>query len=189
MAAGRAGGHPVTPGDEDVDDSRRSHSGINIALYAITLLLACACVVGAVKVVRTHHDEQVAVVDQERYGDVLAAATTEAEAFINIRYDDAQTSIDKVAAGATGDFRKQYDSSTKGVLDVLKQSRSVMDGKVIWAGVVDVDKDSATVIAATAGTVANTKTGNKPVVRNFRLQLDLVYEGGHWLTSDLQFVG
>lgn len=185
MAAGRPGGHPVSaPGE-----GRRSDAGVNIALYASTLLLACACVVGGVKVVGTHGEEQRAAVDQERYGDVLAAATTESEAFINIRYDDAQSSIDKVAAGATGDFRKQYDTSTKGVLEVLKQSRSVMDGKVLWAGVVDVDKDSATVIAATAGTVANTQTGNKPVVRNFRLQLDLVYVDGAWLTSDLQFVG
>jgi Mce-associated membrane protein len=189
VAAGRPGGHPVTHADENVDASPRSHAGVNIALYVLTLLLACACVVGAVKVVGTHDDQQVALVDQERYGDVLSAATTEAEAFINIRYDDAQSSIDKVAAGATGDFRKQYDTSTKGVLEVLRQSRSVMDGKVIWAGVVDVDKDSATVIAATAGTVANTKTNNKPVVRNFRLQLDLVYVDGDWLTSDLQFVG
>ena len=63
-----------------------------------------------------------------------------------------------------------------------------MDGKVLWAGVVDVDKDSATVLAATTGTVANNSTQNKPIVRNFRLQLELVYEDGKWLTRDLQFV-
>ncbi|MCW2792419.1 MAG: hypothetical protein JWO76_1517 [Nocardioides sp.] len=184
VAAGRSGGNSVTP-----PEPSRSHTSVNVVLYAVTLLLACACVVGAVKVVGTHGEERRAVVDQERYGDVLSAATTEAEAFINIRYDDAQASIDKVAAGATGDFRKEYDTSTKGVLEVLEQSKSVMDGKVIWAGVVDVDKDTATVIAATTGTVANTKTGNEPVVRNFRLQLDLVYVDGAWLTNDLQFVG
>jgi Mce-associated membrane protein len=189
VAAGRPGGHPVTPAEESVDDHRRSHAGVNIALYAVTLLLACACVVGAVKVAGTHDDDQVALVDQERYGDVLAAATTEAEAFINIRYDDAQSSIDKVAAGATGKFREQYDTSTKDVIEVLEKKRSVMDGEVIWAGVVDVDKDTATVIAATTGTVANTNTDNKPIVRNFRLQLDLVYVDGAWLTNDLQFVG
>ena len=80
----------------------------------------------------------------------------EAEAFINIRYDDAQASIDDVVAGATGDFQEQYTSRTDDVIELLQQNKSVMDGKVLWAGVVDVDKDSATVLAATTGTVANT---------------------------------
>jgi Mce-associated membrane protein len=119
---------------------------------------------------------------------VLTAARTEAEAFINIRYDDAEASIDEVVAGATGDFRDQYAKSTDSVVQVLKESESVMEGEVVWAGVVDVDKDSATVLAATSGTVANKQTGGKPVARHFRLRLDLVREDGEWLTDDLQFV-
>lgn len=176
-------------GDQPVTEASRSAVRLNVALYVAVLLLACACVVGGVMVVRQHGDRSSAAAEQERYGAVLAAATAEADAFINIRYDDAQTSIDKVAAGATGKFREQYATSTKGVIQVLTQAKSVMDGHVLWAGVVDVDHDSATVIAATAGTVANVQSGNKPVSRNFRLQINLVYQDGKWLTSDLQFVG
>ena len=181
VAAGRAGGPTVTP-----DPTSRVR--LNIALYVLALVVACACVVGGVVTWRTHDDRSSDAAEQERYGDVLASATAEAEAFINIRYDDAQQSIDEVAAGATGEFREQYASSTDGVIEVLEENRSVMDGEVLWAGVVDVDNDSATVIAATTGTVSNNQTDNKPVVRNFRLQLDLVLEDGRWLTRDLQFV-
>ncbi len=67
---------------------------------------------------------------------------------------NAQESIDAVAAGATGDFAKQYDTSTKDVVKILTQAKSVMEGKVLWAGVVDADSDSASVIVATSGTVA-----------------------------------
>jgi len=161
----------------------------HIALYVATVILACLCVVGGFLVWRTHQADERAQAEQERYGDVLAAATDEAEAFINIKYDDAQGSIDRVAEGATGEFKKQYSNSTKGVLQVLKQEKSSMEGKVLWAGVVDADQDSATVIAATSGTVANRQTNNQPVARNFRLRLDLVREDGRWLTNDLQFVG
>jgi Mce-associated membrane protein len=181
VAAGGPGGGPVK---RAASLSRRT-----IALYVATVLLACVCVVGGVMAWRTHENRERAQAEQERYGDVLAAATDEAEAFINIRYDDAEESIDRVAEGATGEFKKQYSSSTEGVLKVIKQERSVMDGKVLWAGVVDVDQDSATVIAATSGTVANQQTNNQPVARNFRLRLDLVLEDGRWLTNDLQFVG
>ena len=178
---GRAGGPTVSP-----DPASRVR--LNIALYVLALVVACAAVIGGVVTWRTHDDRSRAAAEQERYGDVLASATAEAEAFINIRYDRAQESIDEVAAGATGEFREQYASSTEGVIQVLEDNRSIMEGEVLWAGVVDVDNDSATVIAATSGTVANKQTGNKPVARNFRLQLELVLEDGRWLTRDLQFV-
>ena len=181
VASGGSGGEAVKVAT--------SLSRSNIALYVATVLLACVCIVGGVMVWHAHDNRDRAQAEQERYGEVLVAATDEAEAFINIRYDDGQASVDRVAEGATGEFKKQYSRSTEGVLQVLKQEKSVMEGKVLWAGVVDVDQDSATVIAATSGTVANQQTKNQPVSRNFRLRLDLVREDGRWLTNDLQFVG
>ena len=194
VAAGGAGGQPVsTANDPEVSQGDpqpvRDRARLNVALYLALLLLACAAVVGGVMVWRTHQERDQAATEQQRYGEVLAAATEEAEAFINISYRDAQASIDKVAAGATGKFREQYTSASGGVLEVLQNEKSVMDGEVVYAGVVDADQDSATVIAATSGTVSNVQTDNKPVARNFRLQLELVREGDQWLTTDLQFVG
>ncbi|WP_395695394.1 hypothetical protein [Nocardioides sp.] len=168
---------------------RRGGAGLTIGLYVLALALACACVFGGVLVWQHHSDEQQTAAEQERYGDVLAAARAEVEAFVNIDYRDAQSSIDAVAAGATGDFAKQYDSSTAGVVKLLQREKSVMDGKVTWAGVVDVDADSATVLAATTGTVANVSTKDQKVARLFRLKLDLVKVGDRWLTSNLEFVG
>ena len=186
VVAGGAGDQPVTPGPDPRD---RRHPSLDIALYVLALLLACAVVFGGVLVVQEHRDRDRAAGEQERYGDVLAAARAEVEAFINIDYQQAQESIDAVAAGATGDFAKQYDSSTKSVTEVLRRNKSVMDGKVLWAGVVTVDSDSATVIAATTGTVANVSTGNKPVARYFRLKLDLRRVDADWKTANLEFVG
>lgn len=181
VVAGRAGGQPVTA-------ERRPRVVLHIVLYVVALVLALACVVGGVLVYQAHGDRARAAEEQERYGDVLASARAEAEALINVRYDDAQDSIDKVAAGATGKFRKQYDSRAKDVIRVLKQAKSVMTGQVVWAGIVSADEDSATVLAATSGTVANTRTHDKPVARYFRLKLDLAKVGDRWLTSDLEFV-
>ncbi|GAW48254.1 MULTISPECIES: hypothetical protein [unclassified Nocardioides] len=176
---------------------RRSLFGLNLALLTSTMIVLVVCVllagavviVGAFRAVQVHQDRATESVEQERFGDVLTAAGDEVEAFINIDYRKAQESIDAVAAGATGDFKKQYDTSTEGVVDVLEKNQSVMDGTVLWAGVVDVDSDSATVIAATTGTVANVSTDNKPVARSFRLKLDLVRVDGVWLTNNLEFVG
>lgn len=181
VAAGGTGDQPVTPGGSRVR--------LDIGLFVLALLLACAAVFGGVLAVQQYRDDQRAAAEQERYGDVLGAARTEVTAFINIDYRNAQDSIDAVAAGATGDFKKQYDSSTGGVVKLLQREQSVMDGSVLWAGVVDVDADSATVLAATTGTVANRSTDNTKVARYFRLKLDLQKVGDRWLTSNLEFVG
>jgi Mce-associated membrane protein len=181
VAAGGSGDEPLTAGGSRVR--------LDIGLFVLALLLACGCVFGGVLAVQQHREDDRAAEEQERYGDVLAAARTEVEAFINIDYRNAQDSIDAVAAGATGDFRKQYDSSTAGVVKVLQREQSVMDGEVLWSGVVDVDSDSATVLAATTGTVANRSTKNQKVARLFRLELDLQKVGDQWLTSNLEFVG
>ena len=182
VADGGTGGQPVTPGSG-------SPVRLNIALYVLALLLACGCVFGGVLVYQAHLDRERDATEQARYGDVLGAAENEVEAFINIDYTKAQESIDAVAAGATGDFAKQYDTSTKDVVKILTQAKSVMKGDVLWAGVVDADHDSASVIVATSGTVQNTSTGDKPVARQFRIKVDLVHVDGEWKTNNVEFVG
>jgi len=173
---------------------------VNVLLYIVVMLATAVLVVAGVRVLDDDPAPTTLPVkgvvelaaasstEQQRYSDILDSASQEATAFVNIRYDDAQASIDAVMAGATGDFRAQYAKSTDGVIQVLTENKSIMSGKVLWTGVVAQDPDSATVIVATSGTVQNKQTGDKPVARFFRLQLQLVSEKGRWLTSDLQFV-
>ena len=177
VVAGGSGEEPVIAGPRLVT-----------GLVVLALVLAGAAVLLGVAVWQAQGDEADDADMAGRYGAILAAATAETEAFVNIRYDRAEESIEAVAQGATGDFAEQYDQSTEGVLTVLEENRSVREGEVVWIGVVDADADSATVLAATTGTVANAQTDDEPVARAFRLRLELVLVDGRWLTSDLQFV-
>jgi Mce-associated membrane protein len=163
-------------------------SSRNQLLSVAALLLVCVCVVLGVFVTNERGRMADAKREQEPYGAVLASARAETEAFINIDYREAQASIDKVAAGATGEFKKQYTESADSVIEVLEQNESVMDGEVTWAGVVSLDVDSATVIAATTGTVANKASQGEAVPRRFRIQLTLELVDGDWLTNNLEFV-
>jgi Mce-associated membrane protein len=162
---------------------------VNRWLTALVVVLTLLAALGAALVWRTHGDRADAVVREQRYGDVLAAANAEATAFVNLRYDQASRSIDAVAAGATGDFRAHYVRSARHVVKVLRRHRSTMTGQVVWSGVVAVAPDRATVIAATTGTVSNTSTHGHEAPRHFRLRISLLHQGGRWLTSDIQFVG
>ncbi len=172
----------------------------NVALYVVVMVAAALLVVAAVRVLDDDPGptslpvkgvselDEAPKAEQQRYADVLAAASKEAAAFVNISYETAQDSVDAVLAGATGDFRDQYSKATDALITLLQDNKSVRTGEVIWAGVVAQDPDSATVILATTGTVQNNQTGPSPKAENYRIQMQLVAEKGRWLTSDLQFV-
>lgn len=194
VAAGGPGGGPVTR-------LLRSTSWRTITLYGVALLLACACVVGGVLSFRTYQDRQDEKAEQERYGEVIAAATKEAEAFLNIDYRDPDATLDAVSEGATGEFREQYEqalgqegdegngSDTATLIDLMIASKSVMTAEVVNAAVSSVDKDSARVLIASDGTVQNTGAEGQEQARTFRLALELVRLDGKWLTNNLEFVG
>lgn len=131
-----------------------------------------------------------AVADAEeraRVADVLRAAERMADAFINMRYDDAESAVVTVRGLATGAFQRQYAKSADDLVRLVTKARSVMAGKVLWTGLVAGDEDSATVIVATTGTVENNST-TAAQQRNYRLQIELALVDGEWLTRDLQFV-
>ena len=126
--------------------------------------------------------------EEDRYGDVLRAATAEVVSFTTLDYRDIEPSVERVLDGATGDFKEQFESSRPQLEQLSRENESVSEGRVLEAGVVSMDDDSATVVVVADSRVTNV---NAPEAqpRHYRLQLDLVLQGGRWLTSDLQFVG
>ena len=178
---------------------------LNVALYLGTVLALCAVVLLVVLLTRgdntwfgdkVDNDSALSADDVEKDASgadlnhaVLEAASAEAIAFINIDYRDMETSIETVRKNATGEFAKQYDKSLESLRKLMTRNQSVMEGQVLAAGVVNADQDSARVLVATKGTVQNTSTSGEKSERNLRLQIDLEYVDGAWLTSDLQFVG
>ena len=126
--------------------------------------------------------------EQDRYDAVLKAATLETIAFTTLDYRDLDPSIERVLDGATGDFEKQFSASRDQLEQLSTQNKSVSEGRVLEAGVVSMDEDSARVIVVADSTVTNVNAPD-PQPRHYRLQLDLVLQDGRWLTSDLQFVG
>lgn len=205
--AGRTGGEPVTPEPPSSEDSR---VGLNITLWVVVVVCAALAITGGWwNIDKENDDSSVSSTsqagekigdariqalpladdaEQERTAAVIDAATKMANAFLNLDYEDVDASAEAVLSLATGAFRTQYQQSTDGLEKVAKRAKSVQTGEVVWAGVVAVDDDSATVIVASSGTVSNTTTKLKAVPRSYRLQLDLTLEDGQWLTRDLQFV-
>ena len=167
-------------------------------LFVVALLLACACVVGGVMVVQESRERDDGAAsggaapseaEQDRYGEVKAAAEATATALVNIDYRDPDQSFEAVAATATGTFLDQYQASSDSLVELVTTFESVLEGAVSVSAVDDIDADSASVLVATEGTVSNAQTGEDTQVRNFRLLIKLVRQDDRWLANDLEFVG
>ncbi len=125
--------------------------------------------------------------EQRRVADSLDSATKMVTAFVNLRYDDAEASVETVKSMAADNFLDQYEKGSKQLVQLTKEAQTVMTGEVVWAAYVTGDEDSATVLVAASSTVEN-KLTDKPQARTYRAQVELILEGDRWLTRDLQFV-
>lgn len=152
--------------------------GLAVALVA--LLVA----IGVVLTSRASVDDDLTASHHE----VAGAARTEALAFLTVDHTDMDPLIDAVLAGATGDFKKQYESQREMLASEAVRTEATSAAEVVALGVGDLDDEAATVLLAANSTVTNTSTGSEGQVRYYRLRLDLVREGDQWLTSNVQFV-
>jgi hypothetical protein len=169
---------------------------VNIALYVALLVATALLVVVALKAFDDDggSDDAAGVAAPEDasgndlHAAVVDAASEEVHAFVNVDYENLEESIEAVRSGATGKFAKEYDKSVEGLRRLMVRNKSVMTGEVIAAGIVFADEKQARVLVATKGTVRNVSTGEDGAERNLRIQVDLRYLDGEWLTQDLAFV-
>ena len=124
---------------------------------------------------------------EQRYAAVLDAARAEALAFTTLDHRTVDEDTARVLEGATGSFKRQFEASLDQLTELAAQNESVSKGKVLSAGVVSADADSARVVVVADSTVSNVNTPS-PQPRHYRIQMDLVRQGDEWLASDLEFV-
>ena len=126
--------------------------------------------------------------DDRRNQDILAAARQSALNFTSLDYRRYAQDGKNVLNGATGDFKKEFSAQSAQLTKIVAQNKSVSEGRVLDAGIVRADEHTARVLVVADSKVTNVASPGG-TSRNYRLQLDLVLEGGRWLTSDVEFVG
>lgn len=181
MAAART----IEPVTADAPPGRTRRPGARTMALAALALAAVACLV---LVALTLPRLGEAADRDQRRAEVLRAARQQAVNFTTLDYRRLDRDLGRVLAGATGDFRTQFEAGTKDLSELVTANEAVSTGEVLEAGIVSDDEDSARVLVVADSTVTNT-TGPDPQKRHYRLQLDLVRDGARWLVSDLQFVG
>ncbi len=149
------------------------------AAVVSVLLLVAAVVLGLQ--VRSRHE------DQQARRDAAQAAEQQAVNVTSLSSKDVEGGLAKVVAGATGDFKTEYDQQADRLREALTTQEITATGEVVDSAVVRADRENAVVLVVVDGTVAN-KAQPAPQPRRYRMQLEMDHVGDRWLTSALQIL-
>ncbi|GAA4348655.1 hypothetical protein [Angustibacter luteus] len=162
---------PLTP---------RLRRGLALGLAALLLVTVAA---GAFVGRRVLDDRRT----DARGADAVAAAGQLGVNFTTLDYRTFDRDSNRVLADATGTFKKEFAAQSAQLKKLVTSNKAVSKGKVLSAGLVSSDADSARVLLVVDADVTNT-SATTAVPRHYRIQVDLSRSGDRWLANQLQFV-
>ena len=161
----------------------------NTALLLALLVLVAWLVMFAVRGSAAAPGSTPAEARAQQYAEVTRAARSETLAFLAVDHTKMDELTARVLEGATGEFKKQYQTSLDSLKDAAVSQESISTGKVNQIGLGEVDDDSATVFVAAGSKVQNKGTKGEIEDRSWRMKLTMAKVDDRWLVSQLEFVG
>ena len=154
-------------------------------VVGITLTLALAALgwVG-VDSYRTDHDADHRA---QTYDEVTQVASDKILELTNLKPGNAAKARETLLDGVTDGFRADFAEQVADFTSTIRRQKVTSTGRIVSIAVDTVNDDSASVLVAASGSVAN-RRASKPEARHYRLRVDLLEVGGHWLVNGLEFV-
>lgn len=161
-----------------------------VPLWAQLALLAAALVVlgtGSLSWWQAEHDDALAMA--ERRDAVLIAARRNIEVMNSMDYRSVGKGVQRWEDVTTGVLHDQIVGITGEERKLVVQQKKIATARVVDAAVIDLENDSASVIAAVEVTVRDgAEKESEPSVKRNRFSADLVRVDGDWLLEKLQQV-
>ena len=114
-----------------------------------------------------------------------AAAAACAYAPVLATYDAAKLDdyVKAVDAGATGEWQRQFDESSKDLREVLAQGKVVSKSSGVQCALKSGDTRSAQALVVIGQTITSLGTNGKPEPGQLSVVLSLENQGGRWLVD------
>lgn len=173
------------PDGPQVDAPRRGH-GRRDLLIVLAGLLVAALGLGAWAL--TERDD--AYVLAEERDVVLVEASAAVEALNTLDHRDVPAGIERWREVSTGTLADQLADVGEEEMRLLAEQQSISTGEVVDAAVLDLDAETATVLAAVEVTVVDDSGGgsDEPEVKRNRFSAQLEKVDGEWKLASLQQV-
>jgi Mce-associated membrane protein len=154
------------------------------ALWAAAVVIVCALAAAAVQGWQWDQQRRLETARQQ----ALAAARQTTVNFVTISAATVDRDLQRVADGATGDFKDEFTRSMPQVRSAVVENKVDSQGSVLRAAVVSADRSSAVVLVAVDATVRNVNAPDGRLA-HYRIRVNLATVGSAWRVSTLEFVG
>lgn len=104
-----------------------------------------------------------------------------------IKPDTAKEDVDRILAGASGEFKSEFDGREDPFVSVVKEAGVTTVGKILEAGFESEDGNAAKVLVAARADVS-TPDGTQNGPRDFRMRVTVTDDGGTLTASKVEFV-
>lgn len=125
---------------------------------------------------------------QQNRAEALRVARQLTVNFITLDYRTFDRDLKRVRALTGGKLDQETKRAFDELREVVSANKMTSKGRVLDAGLVSADQDSARALVVADSTVTNVAS-EKPQARHYRFQLDLARKGSEWHVVDLQVVG
>ncbi|MGV8871299.1 MAG: hypothetical protein ACOH2Q_02145 [Rhodococcus sp. (in: high G+C Gram-positive bacteria)] len=158
--------------------TRQMFGWVALACVVIALLGATAWIL----VVDHRTAQEVAL--RER---LLAGARQTALNMTTLQADTAEGDVDRLLAGASGDFLAQFQDRQSDFVDVVGQAGVNSTGNVVSAGIESIDGSCAVTLVGADAQVSN-KDETTPSPRSFRFRITMCENDGKITATAVDFV-
>ncbi|MFD4293425.1 hypothetical protein ACFWPA_14800 [Rhodococcus sp. NPDC058505] len=104
-----------------------------------------------------------------------------------IKPDTAKEDVERILAGASGEFKSEFDGREDPFVSVVKEAGVTTVGKILESGFESQDGDTAKVLVAARADVS-TPDGTQNGPRDFRMRVTVTDDGGTMTASKVEFV-
>lgn len=167
---------------ETRDVPARSRRGLAAWIVAGVLIVALVGSAVWLLIERNAADER----DAQRNAYVQTARQTVIN-LTTIKPDTAKEDVDRILAGASGEFKSEFDGREDPFVSVVQEAGVTTVGKILEAGLESEDGNSAKVLVAARADVS-TPDGTQNGPRDFRMRVTVTDDGGTMTASKVEFV-
>jgi Mce-associated membrane protein len=102
-------------------------------------------------------------------------------------FTTAEADVQRLKDSTTPTFENGFAADKDTFVKFLRDNQVKMSGEVTGAGLSSYDGHTAHVLVAIKAQTANNKNP-APAARNYRMDVSMVYQGGHWLANAAEFI-
>ncbi|WP_430330875.1 hypothetical protein [Rhodococcus sp. ACT016] len=104
-----------------------------------------------------------------------------------IKPDTAKEDVERILAGASGEFKSEFDGREDPFVSVVKEAGVTTVGKILESGIESENGNTAKVLVAARADVS-TPDGTQNGPRDFRMRVTVTDDGGSMSASKVEFV-